>query len=86
MDKSWKIYCICVLFFILAMILNIYESKNYHIVEGDCFDEKNNKINELTCDIKIIDHSQYYKIVIYSLISIAGIVGFYSVYLACKGK
>ena len=86
MDKSWKIFCMMVLFFIIAGSLEIYNTRNHHIEKGDCFDEKNNKINELTCDIKVIDYNPFLKVIIVSSVIIALIFGVYSIYLAFKGK
>ena len=50
-------YIVLAIIFFLLMGFCLYIMKTkYHIEKGDCFDEENNKINELTCDVKIQDY------------------------------
>ncbi len=53
MNKYIILSIVCFLLMILAVAIT---ENNKQIDQGDCFDERDNRINELTCDVPVYDY------------------------------
>lgn len=53
--------------FIGMIVQEFYNINNYSIEKGDCFDKEGNKINEVTCDVKV-PSEEYKEVWVYATI------------------
>ena len=74
--KKYQIFFILAsIFFIINITMLIIDQKNTHTEKGDCYDSMNNKINELTCEVKI-NPNQGILFSITGIMSMLGATGF----------